>query len=130
MRRAAPTVSSDSTSTPPGATQRPASTQITEYLAANGGRADPNALYTVWIGANDILQNSDRLAAGQINATQFQTNVLAAATAEVGQIGRLVQAGARYIIVVGMPDLGLTPRSQAGGAAAVAGATALARATT
>ena len=32
-----------------------ARTQVDEYLAANGGRADSHALYTMWIGANDIL---------------------------------------------------------------------------
>ena len=29
--------------------------QMTRYLAANGGRADPDALYTVWGGANDLF---------------------------------------------------------------------------
>ena len=70
-----------SAATPPGAAQRPLATQITEYLAANSGRADPNALYTVWIGANDFLQNSALFSAGQITQAQFQANVLAAANA-------------------------------------------------
>src|SRR5579862_4140548 len=48
-------VATDSASTPPGAAQRPVSTQINEYLSATGGAADPNALYGVWIGANDIF---------------------------------------------------------------------------
>jgi phospholipase/lecithinase/hemolysin len=30
-------------------------TQINAHLAANGGRADSNALYTVWGGANDLF---------------------------------------------------------------------------
>jgi len=30
-------------------------TQMANYLAANGGKADPNALYTVWGGANDLF---------------------------------------------------------------------------
>jgi outer membrane lipase/esterase len=119
-------VTDASASTPPGAAQRPMSTQITEYLAANGGHADPNALYTVWIGANDFLQNSALFSAGAITQTQFQNNVLAAATAEVQLIGQLRGAGARYIMVAGMPNLGLTPASLAGGAAAAAGATQLA----
>ena len=29
----------------PGGTQRPSATQVTEYLAASGGSANPNALY-------------------------------------------------------------------------------------
>ena len=31
------------------------SQQINAYLGRNGGRADPNALYTVWGGANDLF---------------------------------------------------------------------------
>ncbi|MGE5097577.1 MAG: autotransporter domain-containing protein [Betaproteobacteria bacterium] len=102
-------VGSPSTSTPPGFAQRPVSTQINEYLAASGGAADPNALYGIWVGANDLFQQFDALQAGQINATQLQTNVLAAASAEVAQIGRLQAAGARYILVFGLPDIGVTP---------------------
>ena len=29
--------------------------QITNYLGANGGKADPNALYVYWAGSNDLL---------------------------------------------------------------------------
>ena len=31
-----------------------ATSQINAYLAGNGGRADPNAFYSVWIGENDL----------------------------------------------------------------------------
>jgi outer membrane lipase/esterase len=116
-------VTQTSTSTPPGAAQRPVSTQISEYLAR--GPADPNALYAVWGGGNDFLQNSQALAAGQITSAQLQANVLGAATAEIGQIARLQAAGARYIMVFGLPDIGGTPSSAAQGPAAVAGATAI-----
>lgn len=101
-----------SASTPAGAAQRPVSTQISEYLGA-GGRADPNALYAVWAGANDIFQNLGALSAGAITAAQLQTNVLAAANAEIAQIARLRAAGARYIIVFGLPDIGATPQFSA-----------------
>ncbi len=86
-------VSDASPLTPSGSAQRPVSTQITEYLARGNGAADPNALYTVWAGANDIFVNLGLLQAGAINATQLQTNVLGAATAEIGQIARLQAAG-------------------------------------
>ncbi|WP_150114263.1 SGNH/GDSL hydrolase family protein [Polynucleobacter yangtzensis] len=36
------------------ANQWPATAQINAYLSAVGGRADPNALYTVYIGNNDL----------------------------------------------------------------------------
>lgn len=102
-------VADPSASTPPGGAQRPVSTQIGEYLARGGGAADPNALYGIWIGANDIFQNLGALQAGAITAAQLQTNVLAAATAEVQQIARLRAAGARYIMVFNLPDIGATP---------------------
>ena len=118
-------VTANSASTPPGFAQRPVSTQITEYLTRTGGAADPNALYAVWAGGNDFLQNSQALAQGAITATDLQNNVLGAATAEIGQIARLQAAGARYILVFGLPDIGGTPAVQSQGAASVAGATAI-----
>jgi outer membrane lipase/esterase len=95
--------------TPPGVADRSVSTQITEFLARSGGTADPNALYAVWAGANDVFFNLGALQAGAINATQLQGNVLGAATAEIQQIGRLQAAGARYILVFALPDIGVAP---------------------
>lgn len=109
-----------SASTPPQSAQRPVSTQIDEYLAANGGHADPNALYGMWIGANDIFQNLGALQAGAIDQTALQNNVLGAATAEVQQIGRLRAAGARYVLVFGLPNIGATPAFAASPANAAA----------
>lgn len=118
-------VTASSSSTPPGSAQRPVSTQIDEFLAANSGRADPGALYAVWGGANDLLQNFAAFSAGQITQAQLQTNILAAAAADVQQVARLQAAGARYILVFGMPDVGATPALAAGGAAAAGAATQL-----
>ncbi|HET7656119.1 MAG TPA: autotransporter domain-containing protein, partial [Luteimonas sp.] len=94
-------------------------TQVQAYLAANGGQADPNALYTVWAGANDLF-------AVQANPAQAQQIVGGAVAAEVGVIGALKGAGAQYVLVANLPDIGLTPASRAGGAAGMAQATALA----
>lgn len=106
-------VALDSSSTPPGSAQRSVVTQITEHFASNGGAADPNALYTVWAGANDIFQNLGLASAGAITAAQLQTNVLGAAGAEIQQIGRLYAAGARYVMVFTLPDIGATPQFSA-----------------
>jgi len=95
-------------------------TQVTNYLAANGGRADPNALYTVWGGANDLFA----VAAG----APAQATIGAAVTAQIGIVGTLQSAGAQYILVPTIPDIGLTPSSRAGGAAGMAGGTQLATA--
>ena len=100
-------VAVDSTSTPPvAASQRPVSTQITEYLSASGGRADPRALYGVWAGANDIFQNFVGMTGGTVNPSTF---LPALATTEIQQIGRLSAAGAKYILVFNLPDIGNTP---------------------
>jgi len=79
-------------------------TQVSQYLAATGGAADPNALYSIWGGANDIFAT---LTLDPLNA---QANTVAAATAYVQQIGRLQAAGARYIVVYNLPNLGATPQ--------------------
>jgi outer membrane lipase/esterase len=77
----------------------------------------------VWAGGNDFLNNYSLLAAGQITQAQFQTNLLGAATAEVGQVGRLMGAGARYVMVFSLPDIGGTPFALSAGSAAAAAAT-------
>ena len=99
-------------STPTGFAERPLSTQITEYLTTNGGRADANALFALWGGPNDVLVGLTQFAGGQITPAQLQTNVLGAATAEIQQVGRLMGAGARYVAVFAMPDVGQSPAVQ------------------
>ena len=103
-------VTASSTSTPPGSLQRPVSTQITEYLNSSGGSANANALYAIWGGANDLLQAG---AAGVASANDV-----------AAQSARLRAAGARYIMVFGIPNIGLSPDAIAGGPAAQAQFTA------
>lgn len=112
-------------SQPPGFAERTAATQITEYFARSGGSADPGALYAVWFGANDIFQNFAGIAGGTVNPT---TVLSTAAGAEIAQVQRLRGAGARYIMVFNLPDLGSTPSfaPSAVGAAGSAAATSLA----
>lgn len=93
------------------------SMQIGAYLARNGGRADPNALFTVWGGANDLFFN--------LNGLTTQAQFLTAATQQVGLVATLQGAGARYIMVPTMPDVGQTPFGLSQGAAGSAGITAL-----
>ena len=78
--------------------------QIDQHLSSRpGGRADPDALYFIWAGLNDI---NDALILDSANA---QTHTLAAATAHVAQIRHLQEAGARYIVVPNLPDLSVIP---------------------
>lgn len=93
--------------TPPTATAVPIANQITTYLGAN--RADPNALYTVWGGANDIFFQVGLAGAGLVTGAQVQAAITTAASDELTQIARLHAAGARFILVVNLPDIGKTP---------------------
>jgi len=95
-------------------------TQLQGYLAANGGQADANALYTVWGGANDLFA----IAAG----APVQATIGQAVAGQVGMVGALKMAGAQYVLVPTLPDIGLTPSSVAGGPVAMAQGTALATA--
>jgi outer membrane lipase/esterase len=92
--------------------------QLNSYLASTGGKADPDALYTVWGGANDLFAIT---SAGENPAT----TIPAAVAAQVGIVQTLQTAGARYILVPTVPDLGITPAFRVQGAAAQAGGTAL-----
>jgi outer membrane lipase/esterase len=92
-------------------------TQVNAYLARNGGRADPNALFTVWGGANDLFFALQ----GAITPQQF----LGSAQAQVGLVATLTNAGAQYIVVPTMPDVGLTPFGLSQGPAGSAGITQL-----
>ncbi|WP_045736857.1 autotransporter domain-containing esterase [Xanthomonas sp. MUS 060] len=93
-------------------------TQTRNYLAANGGKADRHALYGVWGGANDLF------AIGAQGASVAST-IANAVTAEVGIVASLKSAGARYVMVTDVPDLGMTPSARAAGANAMAQGTAL-----
>ena len=157
--------------------------QLGMYLQATGGQADPNALYTVWGGANDIFYGATSAAAGataqqliqqtiqqlvqqaiagsvipndptaiaaytaqvtpvvtqqvtaQVEAAagvtslmtpdQVQANIQQAAATELGMIDQLGKAGARYVMVFNLPNIGATPEAMAQGATASAQLTGL-----
>jgi len=93
--------------------------QMQRYLAANGGQADPRTLYTVWTGANDIFAIA--------GAGAPPTETITAGVLGVVQIVRTLEAaGARYILVPNLPDMGMTPGAMAAGPAAQAALTQLA----
>jgi phospholipase/lecithinase/hemolysin len=82
------------------------------------GKADPNALYTIWIGANDIF--TTLTFGGDMDATVGQATQN---TADAVQ--KLAKRGARHILVVNLPDLGLTPFGLAQGLQGSMGLSAL-----
>jgi outer membrane lipase/esterase len=93
---------------PTGAPQRSLSVQIDELLRATP-TLNPDAVYTVWIGANDIFVNLAAAGAGFITAAQVQANITTAANDTLAQIARLRDAGAHRIMVFNLPDIGQTP---------------------
>ncbi|MDD0845286.1 esterase EstP [Pseudomonas sp. Gutcm_11s] len=79
-----------------------------DYLPTTGLRADPNALYYITGGGNDFLQ---------LRVTDTAT-AQAAAGRVVDSVEVLQQAGARYIMVWLLPDVGKTPAISGTGLAA------------
>lgn len=106
---ALPTAASTCVNNPNPATRLDA--QISQHLGSGTAVPNPNALHTVWIGANDLFQRipvwAGTPATAQANA---QVGGIPVATAVVQQVGRLQAAGARNILVLNLPDLGVTPQ--------------------
>lgn len=78
-----------------------------------GGTADPDALYTVWVGANDLL------------ASDSPQTIIQAAIAQSAAVAKLQQAGAKHILVPNLPDVGLTPSAISTGTSTTATQAAL-----
>jgi phospholipase/lecithinase/hemolysin len=70
-----------------------------------------NALYTLSVGANDLL---DVLADPTLTPQQQTTDVNAAVANEIAFVTRLVTAGAKTFVVLNVPDLGKTPNVTSG----------------
>lgn len=88
----------------------PVAGQIGANLQQTGGVASPGALYAIWAGANDVFYQAGIVAATGASATPAASNaIVAAGSAEIAQIARLRGAGASHIVVVALPDMGLTP---------------------
>jgi outer membrane lipase/esterase len=100
---------------PPTGTATPVSVQVQNFLSR--GAVNPRALYSVWAGADDLFFQLGLAQAGVISAADVQTNLATAATQLVQQVGILNAAGARYIMVFNMPDVGSTPFGRSSGQA-------------
>src|ERR1700760_2754426 len=80
----------------------PTVTQIENYLAANGGRANANGLYLISSGGNDVSFATGNSGAGPFPANP-QAYLVSAATSLAGEVAKLQAAGARYIVVPDLP---------------------------
>ena len=82
------------TSFPTSIVVRDVDDQVGDFLA--GPAADPNALFVVFAGANDLIDG--------------QTNMSVPVNSLATSIGRLIADGARQFLVFNLPLLGYTPR--------------------
>ncbi|MEZ7503514.1 autotransporter domain-containing protein [Psychrobacter sp. Arc29] len=78
-----------------------ANSQVDNYIDNN--QVDPNGLYVVWAGANDLLAAAE-------NPANAQATILGAVASQIETINTLKDNGANYILVPNIPDIGLTPR--------------------
>jgi phospholipase/lecithinase/hemolysin len=94
--------------------------QIAQFTAAHP-TADPNALYTIWIGSNDL--------ADVLTSNPTPANVQADIGAIVANIDTsildLAALGAQHFLVVTVPDLGKAPAATQAGPVAVAASSAV-----
>lgn len=116
------------TGTVPGVTTPPSVpslvAQTEQYLASVGYVSNAQTLFVLDAGtaANNI---ADALILSATNPNAPVEVLTAAVTDFVGVMLRLYASGARHIAVLNAPNVGRTPRVQALGPAAVAGATQL-----
>lgn len=79
--------------------------QVSQFSAAVGGVADPNALYMINVGGNDIF-DALTLAAANQNPLPPITDAVAAITASILSLQAM---GAEQILFVGVGDVGAPP---------------------
>lgn len=81
--------------------------QVTHYLQTHQGVADPNAVYFIWSGANDLLK---LLTASPLpTQAQLLQASYTASTNIAQEVARLSAAGAKRVVVFSLPNIGSTP---------------------
>ncbi|HJV26504.1 MAG TPA: autotransporter domain-containing protein [Aromatoleum sp.] len=99
----------------------PIADQVAGYLAL-AGHARSNALYSVWGGANDLFRAIDPTKPESADPVGY---MLTTAGETVATVSALKAAGARYILVPTLPDVGATPFGGSLDPASAAGVSAL-----
>jgi outer membrane lipase/esterase len=83
--------------------------QIADF-ASTHPVADPNALYLVWIGANDMSDAITNAVLDPPDAGTIISNAIAAVMASTGNaLATLAGLGAQHFLVPNLPDLALIP---------------------
>ncbi len=76
--------------------------QVQSFLAGNANKANSHGLYSLWAGANDVKNGLLSGFAPTTIINNATTNITTAANL-------LHYAGAKYIMILNIPDLGATP---------------------
>jgi phospholipase/lecithinase/hemolysin len=103
----------------PGTDLLGATGQLAQFQSTHA-TADPNALYAIWIGSNDL---TDMLA--DASPSQYAADIATIAGNIDLAIDTLAGLGAKNFLIVTVPNLGDTPEALAAGPAASAGASAV-----
>ncbi|WP_458765462.1 SGNH/GDSL hydrolase family protein [Cupriavidus basilensis] len=83
-----------------GNVEMPVNQQVSSYLSAHNS-FNANQLVLVWAGSNDVLRAGALPAAAQ--------TVQTAATTLAQIVGQIIQNGATHVVVVNVPNVGLSP---------------------
>lgn len=94
--------------------------QLDAYLGITGHVADPNALYIVSGGGNNVRTALEAIAAGADATTTAAATVAGYASDMAGLVADLKLAGAQHVLVLNTPNFGLTPLANAMGVSAEA----------
>lgn len=94
--------------------------QVDAFLERNGGKADPDALYFMFIGGNDVIK-----AVQEMDQAVARKTLTDAVNGIETQIKRLVENGAKTIYAPDFIDVGKSPAVLAYGPEAAAYATML-----
>ena len=95
--------------------------QVNTFLSANNPAEQANTVYIMWAGANNIFkaQEAGTSDSGMLLVAENAVSDI------MTQIELLINAGAKHIVLLNLPDLGDTPASLKQGIVASAAATEL-----
>jgi outer membrane lipase/esterase len=92
---------------PPGTPNLSIAQQVDSLIAK--GPLNPNALYQIQGGGNNLLTLGGQYLQGQITLAQLQGGLAQAAVDLAAQVGKLNAAGAQYVVLQNLGDAGKTP---------------------
>lgn len=87
-----------------------------QWALTTGGAADPNALYVIGIGSNDLLDAVRTNSGSTVADVAFRQSVADTVLSNLTKsLGYFISSGARNFLIANVTDLGLTPEMNLGG---------------